>query len=149
MFGKKRLHLFLVRFADFGQFGKHLLGRQVTAGVFDVGRFIETGVLQASGEYLGTTEGLTCLVDLALHRGIADHHAAPDGLLPEQFFVDQGIQGGLAQLLVRLGIADAAQCAPLILQVLDEIALQAQLGDFLAIDPCHGRPIAAKRGGNP
>ncbi|MNP17535.1 hypothetical protein D3C76_1099710 [compost metagenome] len=145
----ERPHLFFVRLADPREFSKHLLRRQVAAGVLDVRSLIETGVFQAPGEHLWATHGLAGLVHLGLHRGIADHHPALERFLPQQFLVDQRIQRRLAQLFVGAGAADAGDRPALILQVFGEIALQAQLGNFLAIDPCHGRAIAAKRGGHP
>ncbi|MNP47923.1 hypothetical protein D3C76_1420100 [compost metagenome] len=145
----KRPHLCFVRLLRPGEFGKHLLRRQVTAGVFDVGGLIEPSVLQAPSEHQCATHGLPGLFHLVVHRGIADHHPALDRFLPEQLLVDQGVQRRLAQLFVGAGTADAGDCPALILQVFGEIALQAQLGNFLAIDPCYRRAITGKRGGHP
>ncbi|MNP17536.1 hypothetical protein D3C76_1099720 [compost metagenome] len=145
----KRPHLFFVGLIDLGQYCEHLLRRQITAGVLDIGSLIETGIFQTPGEHLRATHGLAGLFDLVLHRGIADHYPALERFLPKQLLVDQRVQRRLAQLFVGAGTADAGDRTALILQVFGEIALQAQLGYFLAIDPGHGRAIAAKRGGHP
>ncbi|MNP24933.1 hypothetical protein D3C76_1177190 [compost metagenome] len=145
----ERPDLFFVQLAGLGEVIEHLPGRQFTAGVFGVAGFIETGILETPGKHLGTAHGLAGLVDLVLDHGITDHHAALDGFLPQQFAVDQGIQRGLAQLLVGFRVADAAYRPALIFQVFGEIALQAQLGNFLAIDPRRDRPIAAPRHRHP
>ncbi len=104
-------------FFDRAQPGENLLSGHLMSSVVSEACPIEAGLRQALLEHRRAAEGRLDLADPRRHLRIADFYALALGLLPEQFLVDQFIQGLRAQALVKVGVADARHRPPLGLEV--------------------------------